>query len=568
MPMHRWLGRIPLELRLAIALTGVLVGVLFLWKSVAPAHAAGPRYVAPNGTDSGDCTNSGTPCATPQHAVDVAIPGDEIRLATGTYTGVQMRAGITQTVYLSKTLTIRGGYTTTNWTTPDPVAHPTTLDAQGRGRVFYITGKISPTIEGLRLVNGDATVFGKNYSSHTAGGSIFSITATTTLCDNWIMQSRAFGGGGVYILSGVAEMSGNTISGNSTGSGSFGGGVSLIASVAVLTSNRIISNTGAYTGFPVTSLGGGVYVGGSVVTLTNNIIAGNRAYFTGGGLDVEESTITMTGNLIANNRIDSNGGGLFLHFTKGAILSNTITGNLAFGSGGGVYLFSSPNILFRGNMIADNQAASGGGVALNASDNVLDGNLITHNHAFHGGGLRLSDSSPTLVNTVITDNTADNGSGVYVSIGAPRFVQTTIARNTMSAGSGGNGIYISAGSDYYTASITLINSILVGHTTGISVTAGVTATLNSVLWFGNGVNLRSDGTTTIANAVTGDPVFAPDGYHLTACSAARERGSDAGILTDIDGDPRPPDAVDLGTDQFVPVSAPCHKVYLPIVGRS
>jgi hypothetical protein len=66
-----------------------------------PAQAASVvRYVAPGGKDSGNlCTASASPCATIQHAVDVAASGDEIRVAEGTYTGVSARAGTTQTVY-------------------------------------------------------------------------------------------------------------------------------------------------------------------------------------------------------------------------------------------------------------------------------------------------------------------------------------------------------------------------------------------------------------------------------------------------------------------------------------
>jgi hypothetical protein len=99
------------------------------------------RYVAPNGADSSNlCTDSDAPCATLQHAVDVANPGGEIRVASGTYAGVQARAGMTQVAYISKTVAIRGGYTTTNWITSDPVSNPTTFDAQSQGRVFFITG--------------------------------------------------------------------------------------------------------------------------------------------------------------------------------------------------------------------------------------------------------------------------------------------------------------------------------------------------------------------------------------------------------------------------------------------
>src|SRR5262245_35915613 len=68
---------------------GLIAG---LGSAVNVAYAAGPRYVAPSGSDSGnDCANSASPCATVQHAVDVASPGDVIKVATGVYTGVSSR---------------------------------------------------------------------------------------------------------------------------------------------------------------------------------------------------------------------------------------------------------------------------------------------------------------------------------------------------------------------------------------------------------------------------------------------------------------------------------------------
>ena len=94
------------------------------------AHApAAELHVCPSG-----CTYS-----TVQAAVDAATAGDVIKVATGVYTDVSTRQGVTQTVYVSKTVTVRGGYTTTNWTVSDPDANPTTLDAQGPVSYTHLT---------------------------------------------------------------------------------------------------------------------------------------------------------------------------------------------------------------------------------------------------------------------------------------------------------------------------------------------------------------------------------------------------------------------------------------------
>ena len=114
---------------------------------------------------------------------------------------------------ISKTVTARGGYSTTNWTTPDPLANPTTLDARGLGRVLAIGGTpsagsgqaasvgfasasrsaaeraaqapatqaITPTVEGLRLTGGDATGLGGGLYNADAGGGVYVYTATATI---------------------------------------------------------------------------------------------------------------------------------------------------------------------------------------------------------------------------------------------------------------------------------------------------------------------------------------------------------------------------------------------------
>ncbi len=124
---------------LALTPVALLLGLLSTSPATSPARAAGPTCTV--------CLDGSCDYANVQAAVDDA-GCTEIKVAEGTYTGVQGRAVpvgylsapasglITQVVYISRTVVVRGGYTTTNWTTPDPAAQPSTLDAGGLGRAL------------------------------------------------------------------------------------------------------------------------------------------------------------------------------------------------------------------------------------------------------------------------------------------------------------------------------------------------------------------------------------------------------------------------------------------------
>ena len=132
---------------------GLVLALLWVLSGSIQVARAGDLTVCPAGPPTCDYD-------TIQAAVDAATDGDVVKVASGVYIGVSAREAVTQVVYVSKTVTIRGGYTTAFTDPPDPDAKPTTRDAQGQGRVLYITGDISPKVEGLRITGGHASQSG------------------------------------------------------------------------------------------------------------------------------------------------------------------------------------------------------------------------------------------------------------------------------------------------------------------------------------------------------------------------------------------------------------------------
>ncbi len=276
----RKVTRLILNTSIALAY-GLGLMLVLLWLLSNPSAGLPVIYAADLQVCPSGCTYS-----TIQAAVDAASDGDVIKVATGTYTDTHTIDYSTQVVYVSKTVTIRGGYTTADWNTSDPAANPTTLDPDGYGRVIYIKGDISPTIEGLRLTGGTMQ-----------GGGIYVFSATATISNNHIFSNTGYdGGGGVYLYYSAATLRGNTIADNTSNYG--GGGVRLNYSAATLSGNTITDNRSDM------DPGGGLYLEGSDATLTNNVVADNQvngSYNRGSGLYIAGSSPRLRHNTIARN---------------------------------------------------------------------------------------------------------------------------------------------------------------------------------------------------------------------------------------------------------------------------
>ncbi len=498
-----------------IGLSLTLIALALLSRSLPTLAraAAAVRYVATTGSDTGNCTTIVGRCRTVQYALDVAAPLDEIWVAQGTYTDTAPAVAA-----ITKTVRLLGGWNS-GFTARDPDISITILDAQRNGRVVYIDGHISPTIDGFSITGGNATGLGGGlFAGSDAGGGIYSLNASPTIQHNIITNNvastlsgvRALGGG-IYIQDAPtpAVVGYNQIMSNTAGIGiqqGDGGGIFLDSPADVL-ANTFRDNEACKS--CNRSLGGGLYVGWttSQIQITHNIFKNNRAR-QGGGIHLTWSAVQVNGNTLISNTVTGDGGGLYSTYDKGSnIIANVVMSNTAADDGGGlsIYITQGPEATR------------------------LVNNIIAHNLAGYFGGGLYAHTDWNLSAITLTHNTVvGNGTGLNVG-------------NNMTA--------------------TLINNIIVSHTLGITVIiSGGNVFADHTLFWGN----TDDGIRGV-NPVDSDPAFvnpAAGDYHIGPGSGAIDAGLDAGATTDIDGDPRPPGGGhDLGADEYR------WRRYLPLILR-
>jgi hypothetical protein len=461
-------AKLLVALTLGIGMVLVLARLVMPGTSGAPVRAAsaGELRVCPGGPPACDY-------ASVQNAVDAADDGTLVKVAQGTYTGVHARAGVTQVLYISETVTVRGGYTTADWETPNADAHPTSLDAQGLGRVVYVTGTISPTLIGLQLTGGDATGLGGAWDPrYDAGGGVYVGEAAATISGCVVFSNTASTadrgyGGGLYFKGSNATVEGNSVSGNtaSTAGWGYGGGLCLEGSPARVLGNTVAGNTATTARL---GHGGGMSIWASEATIEGNTVQNNVASSAGvghgGGLSVRECAATLKSNTVQGNTGSTasraTGGGLYLRADTSSVVHNTVVSNTActasmdIGYGGGLGLVESSATLeyntVRGNAASTAWVGYGGGLYLLQSDASVENTTVERNTAStadagSGGGLRLSHSDASLRNNVVSSNTAStagwsgNGGGLSLSYGDDTLQGNLVHGNVASTAGQGHG---------------------------------------------------------------------------------------------------------------------------------
>ncbi|HZY45708.1 MAG TPA: choice-of-anchor Q domain-containing protein, partial [Anaerolineae bacterium] len=414
---------------------------ILLPQSAEATPQANTRYVAKSGSNSGTCSTSGTACMTVQYAVDQAVAGDAIYIAAGTYTSVTLRTGTYQQVYISKTLSLQGGYTTTdNFAKSNPVANPTVLDAQGGGRVVYFNG-VAGSVSNLSVQNG-------NFAGGDGGG-IYASNALT-LTDVTVMSNTASNNGGGVYANTVATLNGGRFQ-NNTATTLDGGGLN-VRSRLVLRVTQFFSNTAGGNG-------GGLYlVNGINSSVQQARFRGNSAGDEGGGLfSINSAYVQLNANQITDNGAVNGGGGLYaatdniLALDNNLFAANTSTlgaAEIEIGGSGG------PSVLIgRHNTFA--AASVGSGIAVNLGADVPGDRLVLTNTLFYGYNLALQtgpNAATIIAKAVLFDSVTtqtQNNAGVIsvttIYSGSAAFVNASARNYHLQPGSAAINAGINAG---------------------------------------------------------------------------------------------------------------------------
>ena len=277
--------------------------------------------------------------------------------------------------------------------------------------------------------------------------------------------------------------------------------------------------------------------GGSILEIRNSKFLRNTAP-AGGGLDLhvyDNSTVVIQDTLFQGNRASAGVGGagrIVLHSGTVQIVGVTFEDNEASVSGGALAIV--------GAGVADLYDST-------LSSFNLTGTQFINNRALDGAdALFLANGNSTIVNALFaSDEAANPGAAIqFVSPGKLTILHTTIASpipNNKSA--------IAVAGD---GTVNIQTTIISGHAIGIETTGTGTVFEDYNLFYGNGAD-SSGSVTSGGHRRVGDPAFADPtafDYHLTADSAAINRGVDVGVAVDFEGEPRPQaGAFDIGYDE-------------------
>ena len=321
-------------------------------------------YVDDNAPGSNNGTNWYDAYTDFKVALSIAISGDKICVAQGTYKPGTNR---TDSFQMKNGVELCGGYA--GFDAPDPGARDIELYKT------ILSGDI-----GTPADNSD-----NSYHVVLAGG-----TDTTAVLDGFIITNgNADGslpddcGGGMYNYLSDPTVADCTFKDNNARY--FGGGMYNESSNPTLTNCTFEENTADY--------GGGLHNWDSDPAIANCIFADNEANY-GGGMHNWDSDTAVTDCSFTDNTADYSGAGICNWGSNPAVADCNFTNNTADYLGGAMYNGGSDPTVTNCIFI-DNTA------------------MLVAGLGCFGGGMYNDSSGPTVTNCTFIDNTADSGGGIY-----------------------------------------------------------------------------------------------------------------------------------------------------------
>lgn len=270
---------------------------LSLTIAAATSSGTGANYfVSPSGSNSNPCSEN-SPCATPDHAFNLASPGQTVQVAAGTYDygngAAQFTKSGTASDYITVTCATRGACKIQNSVT-------------GNSAVVVLGGSYI-TFDGFEVTNTSSA--GNNLGLYVTT-SFVNITHNTI--HHIETDCGSSGGGGIQIAgsgSSNSDLHNITIDGNSIYDISYRGGspscpASTVQTDGILlesagTANQVTNNIVYHT-----SGGWGILVGNSNATNVdvNSIISNNTVFSTamGGIIIMSGNGTTISNNIVAD----------------------------------------------------------------------------------------------------------------------------------------------------------------------------------------------------------------------------------------------------------------------------
>ncbi len=283
-----------------------------------------------------------------QSAITVAVSGDTIRVAEGTYrpTSGEDR---TLTFHLTCGVTLEGGYPAGGSDVRDPDEHETILSGDigdpndATDNSYHVVRAGCSTADVMVLDGFTVTAGNANRPSDNPEDPA-----------NWFEDRR---GAGLFIANGSLTVTNVVFSSNSAADS--GGGMLAYGTSPTLTNVTFSGNSARY-------LGGGVQQLYGTLTLVNVNLTGNSA-IAGGGVGVKFGTARVASSTFSNNAASS-GAGFFADGGDHAFTNVTFTGNMAENSGGGIHLNNGTCATLTHVTIAGNTASIGAGLNLGGKD--------------------------------------------------------------------------------------------------------------------------------------------------------------------------------------------------------